>query len=170
MRRSIAWTVVALAAAGVDLRAQEGAEGAAAVLPWAYVLNDPADDSVAAPDPDEVVTVPGSSLSMPRSAIAIDNGPPEIRCAALQPDRSIQRSAARQPPLRDLRSRLKLLPRNCHGSGWRPTNPATVCAVVTASAAAAGGATRRTAALPRTPRNGSPSAARSPRSGGRSAS
>ena len=77
MRGSIAWTVVALAAAGVDLRAQQGAAGAAAVLPWAYVLNDPADDSVAAPDPDEVVTVPGSSLSMPRSAIAIDNGPPD---------------------------------------------------------------------------------------------
>ena len=78
MRRMCAWVVVVSAAglaAGVELRAQE-TEGAAAVLPWAYVLNDP--DVVAeALDPDEVVTVPGSSVSMPRSAIAIDNGPPD---------------------------------------------------------------------------------------------
>ena len=80
MRQSSSvWTVVLTAAGlavGMELHAQEEAEGANAVLPWAYVLNDPA---VAAetPDPDEVVTVPGSPVSMPRSAINIDNGPPD---------------------------------------------------------------------------------------------
>ena len=73
-----AWTL-ALAvglAAGMPLNAQEANEGANAVLPWAYVINDP--DVTADPvDPDEVVTVPGSSVSMPRSAINIDNGPPD---------------------------------------------------------------------------------------------
>ena len=80
MRQSIRVWAVALAAAGlvagVDLRAQDEVEGAHAVLPWAYVLNDPA-ASTEAPDPDELVTVPGSSVSMPRSAINIDNGPPD---------------------------------------------------------------------------------------------
>ena len=56
---------------------QQEADGANAVLPWAYVLNDPAAENAAVPDPDEVVTVPGSSVSMPRSAININNGPPD---------------------------------------------------------------------------------------------
>ena len=72
--------MVVLAAAGIaagpELHAQQEADGANAVLPWAYVLNDPA-ASTSAPDPDEVVTVPGSSVSMPRSAINLDNGPPD---------------------------------------------------------------------------------------------
>ena len=79
MRQWGAWTAVLAAtglSAGVELRAQEETEGAHAVLPWAYVLNDPAVSGEAL-DPDEVVTVPGSSVSMPRSAIAIDNGPPD---------------------------------------------------------------------------------------------
>ena len=81
MRQSSSvWTVVPAAAVvfagGTGLQAQQEGEGAAAVLPWAYVLNDPA-VSAEAPDPDEVVTVPGSSVSMPRSAINIDNGPPD---------------------------------------------------------------------------------------------
>ena len=80
MQQSIgAWTVGLAAAglaAGAGLHAQEASEGANAVLPWAYVLNDPG--VTAAPvDPNEVVTVPGSSVSMPRSAINIDNGPPD---------------------------------------------------------------------------------------------
>ena len=80
MQQSIgAWTV-GLAAAGlaacVQLDAQQEAGGANAALPWAYVLNDPA-GSTDAPDPDEVVTVPGSRVSMPRSAINIGNGPPD---------------------------------------------------------------------------------------------
>ena len=80
MQQSIrAWTVGLVAAGlavGAGLHAQQAAEGANAVLPWAYVLNDPG--VTAAPvDPDEVVTVPGSSVSMPRSAINIDNGPPD---------------------------------------------------------------------------------------------
>ncbi len=48
------------------------------VLPWAFVLNDPAPDEAAPPpDPDEIVTVPGSELSLRRSDIAIANGPPD---------------------------------------------------------------------------------------------
>jgi cytochrome c553 len=63
---------------GVTAAAQEqDAEGANAVLPWAYVLNDPAPADAETPDPDEVVTVPGSSVRMPRSAININNGPPD---------------------------------------------------------------------------------------------
>ena len=75
---SSAWMVVLAAgvAAGPELYAQQETEGANAVLPWAYVLNDPS-ASTSAPDPDEVVTVPGSSVSMPRSAISLDNGPPD---------------------------------------------------------------------------------------------
>ncbi|MCY4511477.1 MAG: hypothetical protein OXG35_31610 [Acidobacteria bacterium] len=80
MRQSSSvWAMVLAAAglaAGVDVHAQGEAEGANAVLPWAYVLNDPGVTAEAV-DPDEVVTVPGSSVSMPRSAIAIDNGPPD---------------------------------------------------------------------------------------------
>ena len=75
---SSAWMVVLAAgvAAGPELYAQQETDGANAVLPWAYVLNDPS-ASTSAPDPDEVVTVPGSSVSMPRSAISLDNGPPD---------------------------------------------------------------------------------------------
>lgn len=57
--------------------AQQEADGANAVLPWAFVLNDPASGNPDVPDPDEIVTVPGSSVSMPRSAININNGPPD---------------------------------------------------------------------------------------------
>ena len=53
------------------------AEGANEVLPWAFVLNDPAPPDAVAPDPEEIVTVPGSALSMRRAEIAIDNGPPD---------------------------------------------------------------------------------------------
>ena len=56
---------------------QQDVEGANAVLPWAFVLNDSASGSTAVPDPNEVVTVPGSSVSMPRSAITVSNGPPD---------------------------------------------------------------------------------------------
>ena len=81
MRKSSSvWTVVLAAAVvfagGMGLQAQQEGEGAHAVLPWAYVLNDPAVDA-AAPDPAEVVTVPGSSVSMPRSEININTGPPD---------------------------------------------------------------------------------------------
>jgi cytochrome c553 len=46
-------------------------------LPWAFVVNDPASEGSAALDPGEIVTVPGSPLSLPRSEIAIANGPPD---------------------------------------------------------------------------------------------
>ena len=52
-------------------------DGANAVLPWAFVLNDPASRNGDVADPDQVVTVPGSRVSMPRSAININNGPPD---------------------------------------------------------------------------------------------
>ena len=72
----MAWLAVAGFTAGTESHAQEAPEGANAVLPWAYVLNGPAGDAPA-PDPDEVVSVPGSNVSMPRSAINIDNPPPD---------------------------------------------------------------------------------------------
>ena len=56
---------------------QREVDGANAVLPWAFVLNDPVSAEVTVPDPNEIVTVPGSSVSMPRSAINIQNGPPD---------------------------------------------------------------------------------------------
>ena len=56
---------------------QREVDGANAVLPWAFVLNDPAPADATVPDPNEIVTVPGSSVSMPRSAINIQNGPPD---------------------------------------------------------------------------------------------
>lgn len=47
------------------------------VLPWAFVLNDPAPEGMTSPDAGEVVTVPGSALSLRRRDIRIDNGPPD---------------------------------------------------------------------------------------------
>ena len=71
----VAATVFGTSVQSVDAR-QEAA-GANAVLPWAFVINDPVPDNAVQPDPDEVVTVPGSDVSMPRSDINIDNGPPD---------------------------------------------------------------------------------------------
>ena len=80
MRLSSGAGMVALAALGLaasmELHAQQETTGANAVLPWAYVLNEPAENETA-PDPDEVVTVPGSGLSMRRGDIALSNGPPD---------------------------------------------------------------------------------------------
>ena len=56
---------------------QNDGEGANSVIPWAYVLNEPTPAGTEPPDPNEVVTVKGSSISMPRSAININNGPPD---------------------------------------------------------------------------------------------
>lgn len=71
-------TVVAGLAAVVSAQEQRGdAEGANAVMPWAFVLNDPEPADAKAPDPEEVVSVPGSNVSMPRSAINLDTGPPD---------------------------------------------------------------------------------------------
>lgn len=47
------------------------------VLPWAFVLNDPLPEDAVTPDPDEIVTVPGSALRLARREINIDNGPPD---------------------------------------------------------------------------------------------
>ena len=51
--------------------------GANAALPWAFVVNDPAPVGAEAPDPNEMVSVPGSRVSMRRSDININNGPPD---------------------------------------------------------------------------------------------
>ena len=40
-------------------------------------LNDPAPENAERPDPDEMVSVPGSSLSMRRGDISLSNGPPD---------------------------------------------------------------------------------------------
>jgi cytochrome c553 len=52
-------------------------EGANSVLPWAFVLNDASPSGLEPPDPNEVVSVPGSGLSLRRSDITIRNGPPD---------------------------------------------------------------------------------------------
>ena len=57
--------------------ASQQTTGANSVMPWAYVLNDPDAQTGEAPDPNEIVTVPGSDVSMPRSAININVGPPD---------------------------------------------------------------------------------------------
>ena len=61
----------------IQLGVAQQSTGANAVMPWAYVLNDPDAATGEIPDPNEVVTVPGSTVSMPRSAINIDDGPPD---------------------------------------------------------------------------------------------
>lgn len=64
-----------------DVVRAEGLQGngqsANEVLPWAFVVNDAAPADSEATDPDEVVTVPGSALSIRRADINIDNGPPD---------------------------------------------------------------------------------------------
>ena len=75
---SIVSGAVAFVSMAVVVEAQQSdAEGANAIMPWAYVLNDPAPEDGKTPDPNEVVSVPESDVSMPRSAITIDNGPPD---------------------------------------------------------------------------------------------
>ncbi len=72
--------VVAACASGVSIGSAgglPGSETANSILPWAFVLNDPAPNDAQAPDPDEVVSVPGSALSMRRSDITLSNGPPD---------------------------------------------------------------------------------------------
>ena len=70
--------IAAVALASATMSGQEPeTEGANAVLPWAYVLNDPVPEGAPSPDPEEVVTVPGSRLSMRRADISINNGPPD---------------------------------------------------------------------------------------------
>ncbi|MDZ7779821.1 MAG: cytochrome C-binding protein [Gemmatimonadota bacterium] len=55
----------------------EPADRANEVLPWAFVLNDPAPDDAEPADPDEIVSVPGSELELRRGDINLDNGPPD---------------------------------------------------------------------------------------------
>jgi cytochrome c553 len=77
MEASVFVAVVVGSVAGVALTAQQETEGANAVLPWAFVLNDPAPDDAVENDTNEVVTVPGSELSLMRSQISLNNGPPD---------------------------------------------------------------------------------------------
>lgn len=73
--------VVALVAMviGVAPDAQEqAAEGANAVMPWAYTLNAPAPSGGrTAPDPNEVLRVPGSSVTFMRSQMRDLFNPPD---------------------------------------------------------------------------------------------
>jgi len=63
--------------ARLDTRPLWASETANDVLPWTFVLNDPTPPGAPVPDPDEIVTVPGSALSMRRGDILLDNGPPD---------------------------------------------------------------------------------------------
>ena len=73
--RSLLVASVALGVSQVVVAQQS--TGANSIMPWAYVRNAPAAQTGEAPDPDEVVSVPGSDVSMPRSAININAGPPD---------------------------------------------------------------------------------------------
>jgi len=78
----VAVLVVAVAATvwGVSYEsvgAPQENKDANAVLPWAFVLNDPRPENAEASDPNEVVTVPGSAVSLLRSALALAPGPPD---------------------------------------------------------------------------------------------
>ena len=73
--RMLLGAMVVLGASQIVIAQQS--TGANAVMPWAYVLNDPDAQTGEAPDPEEMVTVPGSDVSMPRSAININTGPPD---------------------------------------------------------------------------------------------
>ena len=80
MKEVIGVGVVALASvvAGMALSAQQqAAEGANAVMPWAYTLNAPASAGGAAPDPNEVLRVPGSSVTFMRSELRDLFNPPD---------------------------------------------------------------------------------------------
>ena len=57
---------------------QADAEGANAVIPWAYTLNDPPPaDAPPPPDPDEVLRVPGSDVTFRRSELRDLFNPPD---------------------------------------------------------------------------------------------
>ena len=75
--RSIALVGIVILAGSNSVVTQQEVGGANEVLPWAYVLNEPASANADVPDPEELVTVPGSSVSMRRSEININNGPPD---------------------------------------------------------------------------------------------
>ena len=81
MKKVVGVGVVALAAAvvGVALDAQQQpADGANAVIPWAYTLNaPPPSGGGAAPDPTEVLRVPGSSVTFMRSQLRDLFNPPD---------------------------------------------------------------------------------------------
>ena len=67
-------------AGGVLLSAQQPTEGANAVMPWAYTLSPPATPGAApaaAPDPNEVVRVPGSQVTFKRSELRDLFNPPD---------------------------------------------------------------------------------------------
>ncbi len=73
-------SLVTACASGVSIGSAgrlPGTEAANSILPWAFVLNDPTSNDAEEPDPDEIVSVPGSTLSIRRSDININNGPPD---------------------------------------------------------------------------------------------
>ena len=60
-----------------SVESSPGVEGANTVLPWAFVVNDPAPEGAVEREPNELVTVPGSPVSIRRSEISLSNGPPD---------------------------------------------------------------------------------------------
>ena len=71
-----ALSVVVLAVAAAAQ--QQAADGANTVIPWAYTLNAPAPpDGGTAPDPSEVLRVPGSSVTFMRSEMRDLFNPPD---------------------------------------------------------------------------------------------
>lgn len=77
MTRQLVTSIVLLLSAVGAVQAQQEAAGANTVIPWAFVLNDPPKADAEAPDPDAVVSVPGSDISMRRSGISLGSGPPD---------------------------------------------------------------------------------------------
>ena len=70
--------VVALAASVAPSARQQETEGANAVLPWAYALNTPPPaEGGATRDPDEILRVPGSSVTFRRSELRDLFNPPD---------------------------------------------------------------------------------------------
>ena len=80
-RKIVGIGVVALAAVVVGVAPdaqQQAADGANAVMPWAYTLNAPAPSAGGTtPDPNEVLRVPGSSVTFMRSQMRDLFNPPD---------------------------------------------------------------------------------------------
>jgi cytochrome c553 len=63
--------------AGPEWPEDAAADAGGDMLPWAFVVNDPAEPGASPPDLDAVVTVPGSALTLRRGDIRIADGPPD---------------------------------------------------------------------------------------------
>jgi cytochrome c553 len=69
---------IAVLAVAVSVRAGQNGDGANSVIPWAFTLNaPPAPGAAPAPDPSEVVRVPGSDVTFKRSELRNLFDPPD---------------------------------------------------------------------------------------------